>query len=370
VGKQMCPEQNEHEPESAKHGQPQYPESLHGLGHVRLYIILVSWFEISENKERRIRWVNQFALEGFRLAMKNAITVDLEDYYQVSAFGENFGVDQWGSFSSRIEKNTAKLLSIFDESGAKATFFTLGWVAKTYPKLVREIADHGHEVACHSNVHRSIFEMTADEFRQDSLQAKQLLEDVIGSFVRGYRAPSFSITHNSLWAFEVLAELGFSYDSSVFPIKHPNYGWPHAPRFPFEIKTAGGSITEFPMPTLVLGRARAPLGGGAYLRLLPYWYTRWGIRHINNDEDQSACIYLHPWELDSEQPRMAGRLSARLRHYFGLRGTERKFRQLLRDFEVQPLVCLIEDLRSDSSPISGERLPEVCLEDLGTYLGA
>jgi polysaccharide deacetylase family protein (PEP-CTERM system associated) len=301
--------------------------------------------------------------------MKNAITIDLEDYYQVSAFAKDVVVEQWDSYSSRIENNTAKLLSILDDTGAKATFFTLGWVTKRYPKLVREIANQGHEVACHSNVHRSVFALTADEFRQDSQQAKQLLEDVIGKRVLGYRAPSFSITENSLWAFEVLAELGFSYDSSVFPIRHPNYGWPRAPRFPFTIKTACGSITEFPMPTLKLAGARAPIGGGAYFRLLPYWYTRWAIRHINNSEDRSACVYLHPWELDSEQPRMAASVSARLRHYFGLRGTERKFRQFLSDFYVEPLICLIEELQSGSSPTPHERLPEVCLEDLGPYLG-
>jgi len=306
--------------------------------------------------------------EEFGLAMKNAITIDLEDYYQVSAFADNVVVDQWESFSSRIEKNTAKLLSILADCGTKATFFTLGWVAKTYPNLVKEIADQGHEIACHSNVHRSIFAMTADEFRQDSLQAKQLLEDLIGTSVRGYRAPSFSITRNSLWAFEILAELGFSYDSSVFPIKHPNYGWPRAPRFPFTIKTTCGSITEFPMPTLEFGGARAPIGGGAYLRLLPYWYTRWGIRQINDSEDRSACIYLHPWELDTEQPRMACSLSARLRHYFGLRGTERKVRRLLRDFEAMPLICLIAELQSHSFPAFGGRVHEVCLAELGRYL--
>jgi polysaccharide deacetylase family protein (PEP-CTERM system associated) len=301
--------------------------------------------------------------------MKNAITIDLEDYYQVSAFAHDVVVDQWDAFASRIENNTAKLLSILDDLDAKATFFTLGWVAKKYPKLIREIADRQHEIACHSNVHRSVYAMTAEEFRQDSLQAKQLLEDVTGKIVRGYRAPSFSITRDSLWAFEILAELGFSYDSSVFPIKHPNYGWPRAPRFPFTINTPRGSITEFPMSTLELGAQRAPIGGGAYLRLLPYWYTRWGIRHINKSEDRSACIYLHPWELDSEQPRMAGSLSARLRHYFGLQGVESKFRRLLRDFEVQPLICLLGEFKSDSSPTSRERLPQVPLGELGLYLG-
>jgi polysaccharide deacetylase family protein (PEP-CTERM system associated) len=300
--------------------------------------------------------------------MNNAITIDLEDYYQVTAFSRNVVVDRWNSFSSRIEKNTIKLLSIFADRGTKATFFTLGWVAKTYPKLVKQIADQQHEVACHSNIHRSIFAMTADEFRQDTLQAKQLLEDVIGAPVRGYRAPSFSITRNSLWAFEILAELGFSYDSSVFPIKHPNYGWPRAPRFPFKINTSCGWITEFPMATLELGTARAPIGGGAYLRLLPYWYTRWGIRHINNTENGPACLYLHPWELDPDQPRLEGNLSARLRHYLGLRSTEPKFRRLLRDFEVQPLICLIEALQPNSSATCSGRLPEVSLAELDGYL--
>jgi len=300
--------------------------------------------------------------------MNNAITIDLEDYYQVSAFANEVVVDQWDSFSSRIEKNTTRLLSILADGRTQATFFTLGWVAKTYPKLVKQIADQQHEVACHSNVHRSIFAMTTNEFRQDTLQAKQLLEDIIGAPVRGYRAPSFSITRSSLWAFEILAELGFSYDSSVFPIKHPNYGWPRAPRFPFKINTSCGSITEFPMPTLELGTARAPIGGGAYLRLLPYWYTRWAIHHINNSEHASACLYLHPWELDPDQPRMAGNLSARLRHYLGLRSTELKFRRLLSDFEARPLVYLIEALQPNSSPTFRGRLPEVCLTELDRYL--
>jgi polysaccharide deacetylase family protein (PEP-CTERM system associated) len=298
--------------------------------------------------------------------MKNAVTIDLEDYYQVSAFSKD--VDQWDSYPSRIEHNTERLLSILDEGGTRATFFTLGWVAKKYPKLVREIADRHHEVACHSNVHRSVYAMGADEFREDTLLAKRLLENVTGMPVRGYRAPSFSIKRNSLWAFEILAELGFSYDSSVFPIKHPNYGWPRAPRFPFKINTGCGSIIEFPMPTLQLGGVRAPIGGGAYLRLLPYWYTRWGIRYINGGEDRSACVYLHPWEIDSEQPRMRVSISARLRHYFGLQGFESKFRRLLRDFELQPLGSLIGELESHPLPTTCNGVPEVRLSELGHYL--
>jgi polysaccharide deacetylase family protein (PEP-CTERM system associated) len=301
--------------------------------------------------------------------MKNAVTIDLEDYYQVSAFSENVIVDQWDNYPSRVEHNTAKLLSILDQGHARATFFTLGWVAKKYPKLIREIADGHHEIACHSSLHRSIYAMDAAEFREDTLQAKKLLEDISGAPVCGYRAPSFSIKRNSLWAYEILVELGFSYDSSVFPIKHPNYGWPQAPRFPFTIKTGSGSIIEFPMPTLQWAGVRAPIGGGAYLRLLPYWYTRWGLRYINRHEERSACIYLHPWELDSEQPRMQAGMSARVRHYFGLRGAESKFRRLLLDFDVQPLNSLIEELSTDSLAGRCEPIPKVDLAGLGVYLG-
>ena len=300
--------------------------------------------------------------------MKNAITIDLEDYYQVSAFANDVLPGNWESYASRIENNTAKLLDIFDATGRKATFFTLGWVAKRYPKLVREIATRGHEIACHSNEHRLVYAMEPREFREDTSKAMQLLEEASGTAVRGYRAPSFSIRRTSLWAFEILAELGFRYDSSIFPIRHANYGMPRSPRFPFTIQTANGPIVEFPMPTLEMAGARAPLGGGAYLRLLPYWYTRWGIRFINTKENRAACVYLHPWELDSEQPRMSGSLTARLRHYVGLRGTESKFRRLLHDFEFQPLGSLIRELESGSSQPPQEQFPKVLTADLGLYL--
>jgi len=299
--------------------------------------------------------------------MKNALTIDFEDYYQVSAFSETVIVDEWNAYSSRIENNTTKLLSMLDEGNARATFFILGWVAEKYPKLIREISDSHHEIACHSNVHRSVYTMGVGEFREDTRKAKEILEDITGKSVFGYRAPSFSIKCNSLWAYEILAELGFSYDSSVFPIKHPNYGWPQAPRFPFKIRTASGSIVEFPMATLELVGMRAPLGGGAYLRLLPYWYTRWGLHYINTAEDRSACIYLHPWELDSEQPRMRGSVSARLRHYLGLRGAESKFRRLLGDFQMQPLNSVIDALQLDSAGLPNG-IPEVEFGGLVAYL--
>jgi polysaccharide deacetylase family protein (PEP-CTERM system associated) len=302
------------------------------------------------------------------IQMINAATIDLEDYYQVTAFASNGGAPKWDSHASRIEYSTAKLLDILDIAKQKATFFTLGWAAGKYPKLIRQIAARGHEIACHSNMHRLVHSMTPAEFRVDTLEAKRLLEQASETPVLGYRAPSFSITPSSLWAFEVLAELGFTYDSSIFPIKHANYGMPRAPRFPFKLVTDNGSIVEFPMPTLQIGGTRAPLGGGAYLRLLPYWFTRWGIRFINEKEDRPACVYLHPWELDSEQPRMSGSMSARLRHYFGLQGTEVKFRNLLLDFEFQPLRFLIDELKRTPSNSAAARLPELSLVEFGRSL--
>lgn len=284
--------------------------------------------------------------------MKNALTVDLEDYYHVSAFRHTVSMKTWNQRDSRVEHNTDLLLGLFEDAGFKATFFTLGWVAEQNPSLVRRIAEEGHEVACHSLRHRLVYEMTPAEFREDTRRAKALLEDVSGKPVRGYRAPSFSITSASHWAFEILADLGFTYDSSVFPVKHADYGMPCAPRYPFRVETRSGSIVEFPLPTLSLGAARSPIGGGAYLRLLPYRYTRWGIRYINQQENRPVCIYVHPWELDPEQPRMRGGLTTRVRHYFGLRGTERKLRRLLNELEFCTLGSLIELLTPAKIEIS------------------
>ena len=276
--------------------------------------------------------------------MKNALTIDLEDYYHVSAFRDVMPAGQWGSQDSRIERNTGLLLDLLDEAGWKATFFILGWVAEQRPHVVKQVADRGHEIACHSLRHRIVYEMTREEFREDTRQAKQLLEDCSGAPVVGYRAPSFSIRQDSFWALEVLAELGFVFDSSVFPVLHPNYGVPEASRGPWRVATASGPIVEFPMTTLEFAGLRSPFGGGAYFRLLPYWYTRWGIRFLNEREQRSVCVYLHPWELDPEQPRMSGRATSRMRHYLGLRGTLSKFRRLIRDFEFCPLRALVDQV--------------------------
>ena len=277
--------------------------------------------------------------------MKNALTIDLEDYMHVTAFSAHIAAEDWNTCVSRLEHNSDKLLAILDSCACKATFFVLGWVAKKYPQLVRRIADSGHEIACHSFHHRMVYQMTPSEFHEDSRAAKSLLEDVSAKTICGYRAPSFSITKESWWAFEVLCELGFTYDSSIFPVKHPNYGIIEASRFPFVVHTSSGVLVEFPLPTLQVGRQRAPFGGGAYLRLLPYAYTRWGVTHVNDRESHPVCVYLHPWELDADQPRMRATLSARLRHYLGLRGTESKLRSLLRDFEFCTLETLVREWR-------------------------
>jgi polysaccharide deacetylase family protein (PEP-CTERM system associated) len=275
--------------------------------------------------------------------MKNALTIDLEDYYQVTAFAGASGALGRDSHVSRIEQNTVKLLDLLASANCKATFFVLGCVAERYPALVQQIARVGHEIACHSHLHRLVYSLTPTEFRADTQRAKELLENATGTPVRGYRAPSFSITHDTPWAFEILAGLGFTYDSSIFPVKHMNYGMPNGPRFPFRVKTSSGPVVEFPMPTVALGPARSPFGGGAYFRLLPYWYTRWGIDYINRRENQPVCVYLHPWELDTEQPRMRGSLTAKARHYFGLRGTETKLRRLLAEVEFSSLGSIVGD---------------------------
>jgi polysaccharide deacetylase family protein (PEP-CTERM system associated) len=269
--------------------------------------------------------------------MKNALTIDLEDYFHVSAYAANVGAEDWDSYPSRVAQNTERLLELLAENNCTATFFVLGWVAEKHPNIVLRVAAAGHEIACHSYLHRKVFDLTPEEFRADTRRAKILIEQAAGRKVCGYRAPSFSITSKSSWALGILAEEGFEYDSSIFPVEHPSYGVPTAPRTPFRVNTASGRILEFPMATLSLGKTTAPIGGGAYLRLLPYSYTRWAIRHTNAHENTPVFVYLHPWELDPEQPHMGGSASARIRHYFGLRGTEKKLSRLLRHIKFGPV---------------------------------
>lgn len=269
------------------------------------------------------------------------MTFDVEDYFHVGAFSDRVKKGDWEKYPSRVEANTARSIALLEDAGYKGTFFVLGWVAEHFPHLVKRIAAGGHEIACHSSEHRRVYQMTPKEFYEDTVRAKRAIEDATGAPVRGYRAPSFSITANSLWAFEILVEAGFTYDSSIFPVRHPNYGMPRLPRIPFLVQTQSGSLVEFPMPTLAVGSRRSPFAGGAYLRLLPYSFTRWGIHFLNEAEQQPVCIYAHPWELDPEQPRLSVSLTAKLRHYIGLRTMETKLRMLLRDFEFGALESLL-----------------------------
>lgn len=264
------------------------------------------------------------------------LSVDVEDYYHVEAFSDVVPRTAWDSYPGRVVDNTRAALDLFDECGVKATFFILGWVAERHPGLVGEIVRRGHEPACHSYWHRLIYKLDPDEFREDTRRAKACIEDAAGEPVFGYRAPSYSITVASLWALDALAELGFRYDSSIFPIHHDVYGIPSAPRAPFRIVTDNGELTEFPMTTFrLLGHMNFPVGGGGYLRMLPYWYTRLGVRRALAD-GVPLITYIHPWEIDPGQPRLPGRLKSRLRHYHNLDKTAARLRKLVQNARFTP----------------------------------
>jgi polysaccharide deacetylase family protein (PEP-CTERM system associated) len=260
----------------------------------------------------------------------NALTVDVEDYFQVSAFEPHIARSDWDTLPCRVEANVDRILGLLDDHGAHATFFTLGWVAERYPALVRRVADAGHEVASHGSAHRRAHEQPRDEFEDDIARAKALLEDVTGMPVQGYRAPSFSVGPSNAWAFDCIASAGYRYSSSVYPIRHDHYGAPQSPRFPHEV-TPG--LIELPVATVRMLNSNWPAGGGGYFRLLPYEVSRWSIARINSVDRQPAMFYFHPWELDPGQPRVAGvSAKTRFRHYLNLGRTEARLTRLLRDF--------------------------------------
>jgi polysaccharide deacetylase family protein (PEP-CTERM system associated) len=274
--------------------------------------------------------------------MLNALTVDVEDYYQVEAFSQVVRREDWPKWESRVQQNTNLLLEMFARHNVKATFFTLGYVAEMHPELVRQIANAGHEVACHSYHHRLIYHQTPEEFRQDVRKSKQLLEDIIGVPVIGYRAPTYSITEKSLWALDILIEEGFKYDSSIFPTRHDRYGIPDAERFPHVLHRPAGEIIEFPPSTIQFGSTNIPISGGGYFRLLPYSLFKLGWQILHRRESKPAIFFLHPWEVDPEQPVVPGTKLNIWRHRVNLKRTEGRLNQLLNDFSFAPVRQVLE----------------------------
>jgi polysaccharide deacetylase family protein (PEP-CTERM system associated) len=262
----------------------------------------------------------------------NAMTIDVEDYFQVSAFEGVVPRSTWASRESRVCRNTDRLLELFADAGVRATFFILGCVAERAPGLVRRISEGGHEIASHGHEHRLVYSQTAAEFRNDLRQSRAALEAAAGVPVVGYRAPSYSIVERSLWALDVLIDEGYVFDSSIYPIRHDRYGIPGWRRHIHRIERAGGSIWELPGSTVRLGGTNLPIGGGGYFRLLPYAWTRFGFSAVNSQECRPGIFYLHPWEVDPDQPRIpAGRLTT-FRHYRNLHKTEGRLKRLLQDF--------------------------------------
>ena len=270
--------------------------------------------------------------------MINALSIDIEDWFQVSDFEEQVRFADWDQYESRIVRNTRRLLTLLAAHNVRATFFILTWNAERLPELVREINEAGHEIATHGYAHRLIYTQTPQEFRQDIARSLTTLEGITGKKVLGYRAPSFSITKASLWALDILLELGLQYDSSIFPVRDHLYGIPHSERFPFIVRqNESCALIEFPLSTVRVGRWNLPLGGGAYLRLLPYGFFRWGIQRLN-DGGHPAILYLHPWEIDPGQPRLAIRgKRGYSSHYLSLEKTEQKLTHLLQDFSFAPV---------------------------------
>jgi len=262
----------------------------------------------------------------------NGMSVDVEDWFQVGAFENVIAKRDWSALDDRVERNCDQILGMFDEAGIKATFFTLGWVAQRHPATVRRIAEQGHELASHGWDHDRVFRMSREEFARDLERSREAIEDAGGVAISGYRAPSFSIDARTPWAHEVLAEQSYAYSSSVAPVAHDHYGWREAPRFAFR-PVAGSDLLEIPVTTATFAGRRLAAGGGGFFRVLPYGFTRWAIEQVNSREGRPAVFYFHPWEVDPDQPRVAGApIKSRLRHYTNLSGMAGKLRQLIGEF--------------------------------------
>lgn len=275
--------------------------------------------------------------------IRNALTIDVEDYFQVAALAEAVKYDDWSSMEYRVEANTDRILSLFDKADVKATFFTLGWVAERSPSLVKRIAAAGHEVASHGYSHQLIYNQTPDVFREETIRSKAILEDILGEPVTGYRAASYSITNQSRWALDILAEQGFTWDSSIFPVHHDRYGMPGTPRWPHRLMTDKGyELAEFPLSTLKLPGYTLPIAGGGYFRLFPYWFSKFGLGSINR-QGKPFVFYLHPWEVDPGQPRLDVKWFSRFRHYNNLDVCEQRLAKLLRHFRFTTMSSVLKD---------------------------
>ena len=276
-----------------------------------------------------------------RRDVRNALSVDVEDWFQVGAFETVIDRKDWDSLECRVERNTDAVLALFDDAGIKGTFFTLGWVAERYPALMRRIVNAGHELGSHGYGHDRVFTLTPQQFSADIERTRQIIEDTSGALVTGYRAPSFSIDQRTPWAHEILAKQGYTYSSSVAPIKHDHYGWAEAPRFAFR-PVVGSDFLEVPVTTAQLGPKRLAAGGGGFFRLLPYAFSKWAIRQVNEVEQRPAIIYFHPWEIDPDQPRVANApIKSKLRHYTKLDVMAEKLRRLPKDFQWERLDAVV-----------------------------
>lgn len=275
-------------------------------------------------------------MENESSRIRNYLTIDVEEHFQVSAFEKNIPISDWIHHESRAQNNTNNILKILSEHNIKATFFIVGWVAEKSPELVKSIKREGHEIGCHSYAHRRVYDLTPKQFREDTKKAKDILEEIISEQIAGYRAPSYSITNSSLWALEILSDLGFTYDSSIFPIYHDAYGIPNAPRFQYKHKEI--NLTEYPISTTLMFGRKIPISGGGYFRFFPYWFTKMGLKSINTKERQPFMFYLHPWEIDPGQPRFnQASVLSKFRHYNNLKKTAGRLEKLLDDFSFGPI---------------------------------
>lgn len=280
--------------------------------------------------------------------VRNAMSVDVEDYFQTEAMGEAVSRDQWNEMPSRVERNTETLLELFESNHVQATFFFLGWVAERFPRLVRMARDLGHEIACHSYWHRPIYRLTHDEFKEDTHRAKAVIEDIVGEPIIGYRAPTFSLTSRTPWACEVLAEAGFRYDSSIHPIRNDFFDNHDSSRRPYQFP--GAALVEIPISTLRVGKTNLPFAGGGYFRLAPYRYVNWAIKTVHRQDGLPVVFYIHPWEVDPEQPRLPASHRSRFRQYTGLGKTERNLKRLFDDFMFAPLADAFSRELREASP--------------------